>query len=177
MIRSLSSWHSSDVTRWSADQRRYREHLKKVGRHLPPALQRFVREFTLHGDRISGVQIISGMPSGRDALVTIDGYRDGYVGTAALLVLHLVGIRGAVKKVPADLDIMFFDVDRLAPSMFQLGFAFDESRTWSVKFQDFCLYHHDYQKRGDPAAPDDSGQRPALPSVSELNRRAILRVR
>ena len=146
MIRSLTSWNSSNPKRWIADQRRYRKHLTKIERHLSPALQHFVRDFTLHDVHISSVQILSGVPSGRDALVTVEVFRDGYVGTAALLVLHLIGIQGAVRKVAPDLDIMYFDIERSSKSLFQLSFAFEQKKTWTMKFSAFDFYYHDYRK-------------------------------
>jgi hypothetical protein len=149
MIRSLTSWNSPDPKGWTAEQRRYRKHLTKIERHLPPALQHFIRDFTLHDDHISSVQIVSGVPSGRDALVTVEVFRDGYVGTAALLVLHLIGIKSAVKKVAPDLDIMYFDIERSSSSLFKLSFAFEQKKTWTMKFSAFDFYYHDYRK-GEP---------------------------
>ena len=86
------------------------------------------------------------MPSGRDALVGIRVYHDGYCGPSALLVLHLIGVRGAVKNVASRVEIRFFDVEKLKNEMFRLSFILEEKKKWSVKFKDFDFYLHEYKK-------------------------------
>lgn len=145
MIRRI--WLDSAPQRWTADQRRYALYLKKIDHRLPARLSEFVREFGLHDDRISHVEVLSNTPSGRDALVSIRLFRDGFHGTAALLILHLIGLRGAVRVPASHLDIMFFDVEQLKDSKFQLSFALEEKKKWSVKFTGFDFYFHDYRKK------------------------------
>jgi hypothetical protein len=130
---------------------------------LSPALRSFVRDFTLHDDHVLSVQIVSGLPSGRDAFVTVKVFRDGYVGTAALLVLHLIGIQGAVKKVAPDLDIRYFDIERSDRSLFQLSFALEQKKTWTMKFSAFDFYYHDYRK-GEPIQPPQTTTGSSAPS-------------
>ena len=151
MIRPHSAWYSPDPKVWSDAQRRYQTHLKKIEPRLPPVLGRFVREFTLHDDRISHIQSISAVPRGRDALVTIRVFRDGYVGTASLLVLHLAGLRGPVRP-PPEYDIMYFDVEVADKSEFQLSFALEEKKSLTVRFSDFGFYLYDYRERPNQAS-------------------------
>jgi hypothetical protein len=155
-------WLDSVPERWTADQRKYASYLKKTDHCFPAPLRRFVREFTLHDDRISHIEVVERVPSGRDALITLELFRDGVHGIAALAVLHLIGLRGAVKKAAPDLDIMFFDVEQMKDSTFQLSFALEEKKTWSVKFRDFDFYLHDYRKKEpnqslQPTAPSHRG--------------------
>jgi hypothetical protein len=151
-------WLDSAPERWTTDQRKYASYLKKTDHCFPARLRRFVREFTLHDDRISHIEVVERVPSGRDALITLKLFRDGVHGIAALAVLHLIGVRGPVKRAAPDLDIIFFDVEQMKGSTFQLSFALEEKKTWSVKFRDFDFYLHDYRKK----APNQSLQPTAL---------------
>ena len=147
MKRSLSSWLSPKPKGWIDDQRRYRKYLKKITPRLPAPLVRLTNEFSLHDDQIYHVQIISRMPSSRDALVTIKVFRDGFSGTAGLLVLHFIDLQGAMKKPALQFSIMYFDVEVIEDAVFRLTFALDEKKTWSMKFRDFSFYFHDYRKQ------------------------------
>jgi hypothetical protein len=147
MIRTLPEWNSSDPGRWPAAQSRYQQHLHRIGPRLPPVLRTFVNRLTLHDDRIVNVQMVNDVPSGRDAVVTIESFRDGHVGTAELIILHMIGVRGSIKKTSTDLDIMFFDIEILKPRLLRMSFALADDKTWKIDFTDIGIYTYDYLNR------------------------------
>jgi len=146
MIRTLKAWNSSDPREWAAAEQHYQRYLQRISKRLPLALRSLVQRVTLHDDRIASVQVLTILPSGRDAIMTIQTFRDGWVGTAALIIVHMIGVQGPIRKIDSNLDIMFFDVEILKPHLVRMTFALDKARTWKVDFKDARVHTYNYLK-------------------------------
>ena len=144
MIRSVASWYSEDPRKWSVSQKRYERHLKVCAPKLPKTLVAFIRRRTLHDDHFAGALVLDKLPSRRDALVSIHGYRDGVLGTATLIIMHFVGIRGRFTMPPMDRDIMYYDVEMHSDRTFSMSFVMEERRVWRVRFRNFACYEYPY---------------------------------
>jgi hypothetical protein len=108
----------------------------------------FLRGFKLHDGRITHIQEVEGVPTKKDALITVLSPKNGWLSDcdSILVVMHLVGVRGTIKTTLPASDIMFYDVEVLPDSILRISFVFEDDKTWCAKFTEFCVHTHNYRK-------------------------------
>lgn len=77
MIRRFKDWQSDDDRRWQSSMRSYENYINEKKAFIPQALFDFIDRFTLHDGRITHIQEVEGVPTKKDAIITILSPKNG----------------------------------------------------------------------------------------------------
>jgi hypothetical protein len=148
VIRHFSQWLSDDPAKWSVAMHRYKKYIKDKKDVLPRKLLELVDQFTLHDGSIASITQVTGGRNAHDVILIVRSPKNGWIRDTdrILVIMHLIGVRGKITARVPLAKIMYYDVEIASTGLFQISFALENRKKWSVRFAEFGYYVHDYRE-------------------------------